>query len=118
MLKTQHEGTKEAEVVIGDAITNFKTVASIANHGPIVAKYDEINMKRCTLEAKEANCEGIQFGFSEFMKNFAFGIIYLVIGILNYYFDNVGVLRPDKMFIAMFSLMFGIFSYLQALGQI
>jgi len=118
MVQTQKEGTKTAEVIIGDAITHFKTVASIANHTLIVDNYDKINEERCILENKESNCEGFLFGFSEFMKNFAFGLVYLAQAILVYYFPDAEVLRPDKMFPAMFALMFGIFSFLGAKGAI
>ena len=59
MMASDRAETKEAETVIGDAIGNFKTVASLANHEPLVKKYDSVNGRRCELEAREANCEGI-----------------------------------------------------------
>ena len=77
-----------------------------------------MNLKKCAIEAKEANCEGIQSGFSEFMKNFAFGLIYLAQVLLVYHFPGYYYLRPERMFQAMFALMFGVFGALGALGQI
>lgn len=52
------------------------------------------------------------------MKNISFGIVYLVQAILVYYFEDVEVLSPDRMFLAMFSLMFGVFNYLQAMATV
>mmetsp|Transcript_14405 Transcript_14405/g.18220 ORF Transcript_14405/g.18220 Transcript_14405/m.18220 type:complete len:89 (+) Transcript_14405:3232-3498(+) len=52
------------------------------------------------------------------MKNFAFGILYLIQALLVYYFEGAEALRPDNMFLAMFSLMFGVFGAMGALGQI
>jgi|Transcript_24402 ABC-type multidrug transport system fused ATPase/permease subunit len=52
------------------------------------------------------------------MKNFAFGILYLIQALLVYYFEGLEALRPDNMFLAMFSLMFGVFGAMGALGQI
>ena len=118
MHQGQKEELKEAEIVIGDSISNFKTVASIANFDILVDKYDKINEKRCVLEAKEANCEGIQFGFSEFMKNFAFAILYIIQAALVYYFTDYHYLQPEQMFQAMFALMWGVFGAMGALGQI
>ena len=85
---------------MSDTIGNFKTVASIANHGKLVETYDRLNINRARLEIKEANCEGIQFGFSEFMKNFAFGIIYITQAVLLYYFEDYEFLTQKRIFTA------------------
>ena len=85
---------------MSDTIGNFKTVASIANHGKLVETFDRLNMNRARLEIKEANCEGIQFGFSEFMKNFAFGIIYMTQAVLLYYFEDYEYLTQKRIFTA------------------
>ena len=46
------------------------------------------------------------------MKNMSFGILYLGQALLNYYFNGYEVIEPGNMFLAMFSLMFGLFGYL------
>lgn len=52
------------------------------------------------------------------MQNFAFGIIYLVQAYLVYYYEGAEVLKPDRMFTAMFTLMFGVFSFVSAMSTV
>lgn len=52
------------------------------------------------------------------MQNFAFGIIYLVQAYLVYYYEGAEVLKPDRMFTAMFTLMFGVFSFVHAMTTV
>ena len=52
------------------------------------------------------------------MQNFAFGIIYMVQAVLLYYFPDYLYLEPDRMFTAMFSLMFAVFSFMQSQGNV
>lgn len=52
------------------------------------------------------------------MQNFAFAIIYLVQAYLIYYFEGADVLKPDRMFTAMFTLMFGVFSFVHAMATV
>jgi len=76
----QLDGKKEnneGDILMSDSIANYKTVASIANYGVLIKEFEDITNKRAGREIKQANCEGIQFGFSEFIKNGAFGIIYI-----------------------------------------
>jgi hypothetical protein len=103
---------KEAQVMISDAIINFKTVASIANHSLIVEKYDEINLRRTRIEIKEVGCEGILFGFSEFMKNFSFGMIYLAQAVLVYFFEDYEYVSQERIFTATFALLFAAFAFI------
>lgn len=118
LLQVQEKELKEADILLSDSISNFKTVASIAHQQILVDKFDKICEKRVDLESKEANCEGFQFGFSEFMKNFAFGIIYLAQAYLVFYFEDAEVLEPDRMFTAMFTLMFGVFAFMGAMATV
>ena len=52
------------------------------------------------------------------MQNFAFGIIYLVQAVLVYNYPDYEYLEPERMFISMFSLMFGVFAYVQAFAHV
>jgi len=52
------------------------------------------------------------------MKNVAFGIVYLVQAILVYNWPDAEVLNAEKMFIAMFTLMFGLFAFIQAMTMV
>ena len=68
---------KDAMILLADSIANFKTVASIANEQNLINTFDKILEERCVKEFKETKCEAIQYGFTMFMQNFAFALIYL-----------------------------------------
>ena len=86
-------------------------MASIANEHILVKAFDDNIYLRCQREIKEAKCEAIQFGFTNFMQNFAFALIYLAQAVLVYYFEDYEYLTKERMFVAMFALMFGVFAY-------
>lgn len=104
--------------MVADSIMNYKTVASIANYDIFLTEYQAITSKIALVEIKEATCEGFQFGFSQFMQNGAFGVLYLVQAFLVYYFEGYEPIEPKNMFTAMFSVMFGVFTAVQAMAQI
>ena len=52
------------------------------------------------------------------MQNFSFALIYLAQALLFYYFPDYKFLTKERMFVAMFSLMFGVFAYVQAFGHV
>lgn len=105
-------------ILLSDTIVNFKTVASIAHHDVLIKKFDDITTRRAHKEIRDTRCEALQFGFSEFMKNFAFAIIYITQAVLLYIWPDYKYLQPDNMFTAMFSLMFGVFAFMQAKGNV
>lgn len=84
MIVGEEKEDKEADIILADTIANWKTVASMANPEKLVNWFDKISTRRCTREIKQANCDAIQFGFSEFGKNVAFGLVYLVQAVLVY----------------------------------
>ena len=49
-----------------------------------------------------------------FMQNFSFALIYLAQAVLVYYFPDYEFLTQERMFVAMFALMFGVFAYVNA----
>ena len=93
-------------------------MASIANYEFLFDEYARICTKHSRQEISLAYCEGFQFGFSQCIQNFAFALVYLAQAELNYAYEDVEVLKPDRMFTAMFSLLFGVFGFVQATSQI
>lgn len=61
--KTQ-SGQQEADLLAGDAIINYRTVASFANEEAIVRKYEEILTENLNKSFWENHKAGIGFGFS------------------------------------------------------
>ena len=52
------------------------------------------------------------------MQNFSFGLIYLAQAVLVYFFEDYEFLTQERMFVAMFALMFGVFAYVQAFQHV
>ena len=52
------------------------------------------------------------------MQNFSFALIYLAQAVLVYFFPDYKFLTQERMFVAMFSLMFGVFAYVQAFSHV
>jgi ABC-type bacteriocin/lantibiotic exporter with double-glycine peptidase domain len=67
---------KDANLLAGDAILNYRTVASFANDAVVVNKYDEYISIPVKTNLKKAHCIGISFGFSQFVQNAVFGLLY------------------------------------------
>ena len=109
---------KDAEILLADSIANFKTVASIANEQNLISTFDKILEERCIKEFKETKCEAIQYGFTMFMQNFSFALIYLAQAVLFYYFPDYKFISQERIFVAMFALMFGVFAFVNAFNHV
>ena len=118
LLQEDGKGEKDAEILLADSIANFKTVASIANENNLISTFDNILMERCEQEFKETKCEAIQYGFTMFMQNFSFALIYLAQALLFYYFPDYKFISQERMFVAMFALMFGVFAFVNAFNHV
>jgi len=57
--------TKEADLLAGDAISNFKTVQSFANEELIIQLYERFYEPVITTTVKESMKVGIGFGMSQ-----------------------------------------------------
>lgn len=67
ILSSEESADKEAEIMLSDAIVNFKTVASIANSHILVEEFDGVNSQKAKKEIKATSCEAVQYGFSQFI---------------------------------------------------
>lgn len=70
------EQNKDANLLAGDAIINYRTVASFANEEAIVAKYEEMLLSTLNKQYKENHKAGIAFGFSQFSMMFIFAALF------------------------------------------
>ncbi len=64
MTKSEEEGFKNANLLAGDAIQNYRTVASFANEEQILKLFDEHLLAPYKKASKAAHVTGIIFGFS------------------------------------------------------
>lgn len=94
----------QANLLAGDAIINYRTVASFANEEAIVRKYEEMLSTTLSKQYMGNHKAGIAFGFSQFSMMFIFAALFYSGGKIQ---ENVKELKPENIFIAIFSMMFG-----------
>jgi ATP-binding cassette subfamily B (MDR/TAP) protein 1 len=58
---------KDANMLAGDAILNYRTVASFAHDSMLVEKYDSYITIPMKTNLRKAHCIGVSFGFSQFV---------------------------------------------------
>lgn len=74
------EKEKDANLLIGDAINNFKTVQSFAHEELIVARYREFVKSVYTNGIGKHIKSGISYGFSQFIVFMIFGLLFYIGG--------------------------------------
>lgn len=112
--KEEGSAMKQAQLLASDSIQNAKTVQSMANDFIITEEFDK---KIKILEVQEcagSHCQGFTLGFSTCLVHFSFGILYYCGALLQYRFPDYKVLTGDKIFTAMFVILFGSFLSSQA----
>jgi len=67
---------KEANLIAGDAILNYRTVASFGYDNLIIGEYDKLIEGPMRTSIKKAQCIGFWFGFSQFVQNAVFALLY------------------------------------------
>jgi ATP-binding cassette subfamily B (MDR/TAP) protein 1 len=67
---------KEANVLAGDAILNYRTVASFGNADLLIKQYDKLMQGPVRLYLKKAHLIGLSFGFSNFSMFITWAILY------------------------------------------
>ena len=58
---------KDANLLAGDAILNYRTVASLAEEDLILQKYSEMLEGPMQIAARKAHLMGFIYGFSQFL---------------------------------------------------
>jgi ABC-type transport system involved in Fe-S cluster assembly fused permease/ATPase subunit len=94
--------TKEADLLAGDAISNYKTVQSFANEDMIVARYrklmEPVNAVTLTQNVKI----GFGFGVSQFTMFAAFAGMFYGAGVL---LEAYWSMQMDEVMTALFAIM-------------
>lgn len=95
MRKKTGDQQLDADLLAGDAIINYRTVASFANEEVLVAKYEEILQKTIDGSWFEHQKAGIAFGFSQWSIMCTFSALFYAGGIIQ---NHVGDLDPANIF--------------------
>lgn len=67
---------KDANVLAGDSIINYRTVASFANEDQILADYDAMLEGPVQVATKKCHVMGITFGFSQFVQYGVYAVMF------------------------------------------
>ena len=105
------EAYKDANLLAGDSILNYRTVASFGHDNLLVKEYDVLTEGPVKTSVKKAQCIGFWFGFSQFVQNAVFSLLYWAGAMFQ---KAEGVNSGEQLFIAMFAMMFGSFAAGQA----
>ncbi|CDW81593.1 abc transporter family protein [Stylonychia lemnae] len=102
--------SKEANLLAGDAIINYRTVASFGNEDQILSDYKKLLDGPLQIAVRKSHVIGLVFGFSQFVQYAVFAVLYYVGAvIIQHDYDNMEFDKdkPDEVFIAIFAMMFG-----------
>jgi ABC-type multidrug transport system fused ATPase/permease subunit len=102
---------KKANLLAGDTILNYRTVASFGHDYLIVKEYDRMVEEPIKQSFKKAQTIGFCFGFSQFVQNAVFALLYWAGAKFQV---SEGVQDGANIFIATFAMMFGSFAAGQA----
>ena len=98
------DNTEDANLLAGDAINNYRTVASFANEEAIVKKYEQMVTEQFESAVKQNHIAAVAFGFSQFVQFAVFAGLFYAGAMVQ---KNVSGVDPEDVFVAIFSMMFG-----------
>ncbi len=102
---------KKANLLAGDTILNYRTVASFGHDYLIIKEYDKMVEEPLQQSFKKAQTIGFWFGFSQFVQNAVFALLYWAGAKFQV---SQGTQDGANIFIATFAMMFGSFAAGQA----
>lgn len=76
MSSSDDDAYKDANLLAGDAINNYRTVASFGHDYLVVNKYHEYIKIPERTQLKKAHCIGFWFGFSQFVQYGVFALLF------------------------------------------
>lgn len=76
MSSFDEEAYKDANLLAGDAIINYRTVASFGHDNIIVKEYEKYIELPTKSALRKSHCIGFWFGFSQFVQNAVFSLLY------------------------------------------
>lgn len=103
---------KDANLLAGDAIINYRTVASFGHDNLIISEYDNLIAVPTKTNLKKAHCIGFWFGFSQFIQYAVFSLLYWAGA--KFAMNDSSIEAGEKVFLATFSMVFGAFAAGQA----
>lgn len=98
------DAQKEANLLAGDAILNYRTVASFANEDIIVEKYEKLLLEQHAKAIAQHHKTGLAFGFSQFSQYMIFAALFYSGAKIQQAYSEIS---PEDVFIAIFAMMFG-----------
>ena len=101
---------KQAELLVADVISNYKTVASFGHDHIIINEFEGLLEHKMALDVKNGKIFGLSWGISQAVTNGVFGALYLASGELYYAYPDYEYMQVDRLYIAMFCLLFGAFT--------
>lgn len=105
------DSNKEANLLCGDCIVNYKTVQSFGNEETIIKKYEEHLMTTHKNITAKGMKSGAAFGCSQLSQYIVFGVMFFFGGLIikNSVDKETGEIKvnADDVFIALFAIMFG-----------
>lgn len=113
---------KEANLLAGDCIINYRTVASFANEDLIVRDFDAMLDAPVKTATKKSHVMGLIFGFSQFVQYGVYAVMFYCASLFlqNFIDERIDARDPNiikeiieysqSVFIAIFSMMMGAMS--------
>lgn len=113
----REEKNESDDVLVGDCVMNYKTVAGFATDEVILSEFKAFLDEKFKNAARKAKIHGFAFGFSQFGTNFFFaGLFYAAAYLIKNHSNpfESNFINPQNIFIAQFTILFGAFSAGQA----
>ena len=90
MISNTDSFIKDANLLSGDSIMNYRTVASFANEDQIIADFSRLLDEPVTMAIKKSHLIGFIFGFSQFVQYGVFAALFYFGAIIqrNYFFAH------------------------------
>lgn len=108
MSASSDAASKDANLLAGDALLNYKTVVSFAREEQLIKDYERLLQGPVDIAKRKAHSISLIFGFSQFTQYGVFAALY--------YFGALFITKSDdptsgqnvvNVFTAIFAMMFG-----------
>jgi len=104
MSQFEDEQMKEANILAGDAISNFRTIMSFGNDDMIIERYDALMLDAHRNSIKKAHFIGFMYGMSQFGQNALFAALYYAMAQFNVHYEAS---NPMDQMTAIFCIFYG-----------
>ena len=94
---------KEANLLCGDAIANFRTVQSFGHNEEIVKKFEEFLLPSLAVAKMSKVKGGVAYGVGQAAQYFVFALEFYLAG---YILQEMPEFSPSDVFLALFIIMF------------